>query len=181
MTSFAPLPSHTPPVLKWLLNERAMLCGDIQRAEDEVVRLQERIGGLRGQVEALDTTVRLLDSRVRPDTGGVVRAVEGRYESRGGLKAFVVEQLQAAGAPGIDTTTLAYLTAHRFGLQFSGKEEFSRFCVRSVTPTLKKLREDGVAERISEAAQGPYPAVWRLVSQAPTLSKLAALALASGA
>ena len=157
-----------------------MLCGEIQRTEDEIRRLQESLPGLRTKVDALDSTLRLLEPRVLPEAGGVVRAVGGRYGRRGGLKDYIVRKLGEVGESGIDTTALAQFTAHYFGLHFSGQDEFSRFCVRSVTPTLKKLREDGLAERISKATLGPYPAVWRLKGTPPTLSELAALAKAEG-
>lgn len=51
--------SPTAPALKWLLNERAMLCGELQRTEKEILRLQKQLTGLYGKVAALDSTLEI--------------------------------------------------------------------------------------------------------------------------
>lgn len=111
---------YTPPVVKWLLNERAALAGEAERLQDECAKLTAALAHLEAklpevqrQLLAMDATIAAIDQRVAPDARGVVKA-QGRHGKRGSLKAFIHEQLQAAGAAGIDTKELTLRTAAAF-------------------------------------------------------------------
>jgi hypothetical protein len=75
LTAAAPQPSaqRTPPAFRWLLNERAMLAGDVLRRREHIGRLEDEIDALEAKVAALDETMRLADSRIDPTAAGVVR------------------------------------------------------------------------------------------------------------
>lgn len=52
------------PHLKWLLNERAMLLGEVQRRESRIRWLTTEAPDLNGRIAALDSAMALFDSRV---------------------------------------------------------------------------------------------------------------------
>ena len=165
MTSPATAITHTPPALKWLLNERAMLLGEIQRAEAELMALlatQDRLFHLKYQVAALDKAIGLLDDRVCPEASGVVRAWANRYGPRGGLKEFLLWQLDRAGEQGIDTVTLTKRVAERFGLPIGTPRQFRMLRQDQVGRALRRLKADDLAETVLQSTGGGRtPSVWR--------------------
>jgi hypothetical protein len=108
--------SRTPPLLKWLLVERATLAGDVARAHEqeadvnrELTVVQARLTVLAQDVErlqlyrtrlpcvlremqsrmaALDTAIGLASmDQVEPAAAGIVRSFAGRYGKRGDSSA----------------------------------------------------------------------------------------------
>ena len=68
MTTAAPQLSaqRTPPAFRWLLNERAMLAGEVLRRRERIGRLEDEIADLEAKMAALDEAMQLADSRVDP-------------------------------------------------------------------------------------------------------------------
>jgi len=108
--------SRIPPPLKWLLNERAMLCGELDRRQRSVQALQAEMITLQVRVSALDQTMALFSPTLNPAAAGAVRAHANKYGSFGGLTASVREQLQSSGKNGVDTVTLMDRAALRFSI-----------------------------------------------------------------
>lgn len=90
-------PDPHPPHLKWLINERAMLLGEVQQREIRIQRLSAEVEQARGKIAALDTAMALFDSRVNPGAGGVINGIAEKYGGRGGLQRFLLAQVAAAG------------------------------------------------------------------------------------
>lgn len=80
--------------MKWLLVERATLAGDLASLKMRLCHLESKIAQVQSAVQALDTTILLIESRVRPNAAGVIPRHETGYGARGALRAFIVETLQ---------------------------------------------------------------------------------------
>lgn len=175
--------TRTPPVFKWLLNERAALAGDAQRIETEVQRLeaelqriQRELPAVREKLAALDATMDALDARVAPNAGGVVKA-QGRHGRRGSLKAFILELLQASGSAGLNTMDLTLRTAAAFGVDLPTREHYSRYRSSIIFPVLRRGRDAGILEELQTSRNGPKPQVWRWrgPNATPSLAELQGL------
>lgn len=83
-----------------------MLCGEVDRRDEVIRRLQGERTAFVERIKSLDATMALIDSRLNPAAGGMVRATAGRYGPRGGLIRFVLAQLVAAGPAGLDSRSI---------------------------------------------------------------------------
>lgn len=170
--------SKTPPHLKWLLNERAMLAGELARLAERIEKLVALRDQATEKLRALDRTLARADNRVRPDAGGIVRA-HTRYGARGALTDFIVLQLEQAAPAFLDTPEITHLCAVRFGFVFESAPEFSEFKHNNVRRALRTLRDAG---RIESRRQPGHkaPTLWRLKLPASSLEALASLPAESG-
>lgn len=134
--------SKTPPHLKWLLNERAMLAGELARLAERIEKLVVLQDQTTEKLRALDRTLARVDSRVRPDAGGLVRA-QTKYGARGALTDFIVLQLEQAAPDFVDTVEITHLCAARFGFAFATAGEFSEFRKNNVWRALRNLSDAG--------------------------------------
>jgi hypothetical protein len=156
--------SRTPPHLKWLLNERAMLCGEIARRERSIHALQAETATLQVRVSALDQTMALFSPALNPAAAGTVHAHAGKYGSFGGLTAFVREQLQSAGKSGVDTLTLMERAALRFGIELHPPGARKRF-KDTISWSLRYLQRNRMVELAPDSRGGRRPKVWRAVGE----------------
>ena len=166
--------TRTPPVFKWLLNERAALAGEAKRLEAELQRVQRELPAVQEKLAALDTTLELLDKSVATDAAGTVNAWAGKYGARGAVKACVLSHLQVAGKSGIDVSTLALQVAAALGVELPTKKDFSLFRRDTVHAVLKRAKADGLTEVLVAARGGHTPQVWRWrgPNAAPSLAEL---------
>lgn len=153
--------TRTPPHLKWLLNERAMLAGELQWRQSVVKALLTEIGDLRTRIEALDSAMALFDDRVDPAAAGTVRATKERYGSRGGLRRFLLEDLQQAGTGGRDTATLTIRAAAKFQVPIHTTEDRRRY-MDAILWTLRDLRSKGEVEKAYVSKGGRSSSIWCL-------------------
>lgn len=165
--------TKTPPEIKWLLVERATLVGDIAQLERRRGLLDAEIARLHSQVAALDTSVRLVERRVRPDVAGSVRRHRENYGRRGALQAFLVQSLQDAADVGLSAREVTLMASAQFGLDFVSKAEFNNYLRNSVHPRLRELREKGQVENL--ASPGRDGMRWRWKRTTPTFADLAIL------
>lgn len=194
--------TKTPPLLKWLLVERATLAGNVARLSEqeadidqELRRVQERQALLaleaqrlllcksqlpvrlaeeRARIAALDTSIGLVSGDlVAPSAAGTVRAFSGRYGKRGDLKAFIIDELQKAAPAAVATSTIVFGAIANFGLIFPTIGELKAFMKNSVTPQLTRLREQGLVEALHTKSRGASEGNWRWKASYPTLADLA--------
>lgn len=193
--------TRTPPLLKWLLVERATLSGDVARASEQeanVVRelqsVQERqallaldaqrlqlyqaqlpvlLSEKRARIVALDTAIRLAsDDLVSPTAAGTVRAFAGRYGKRGDLKAFIIDELRKAAPGAVATSKIVLGAIARFGLEFATTTEQKAFMKNTVTPQLTRLKDEGLVEALHTRSRGAAEGKWRWAADYPTLEEL---------
>lgn len=165
---------RTPPDLKWLLVERATIAGDIQRLHATQAQLASELAKLQTHLEALDSTLALTYSSVRPDTAGAIQC-HGRYGKRGALKEFIVAAIRNAAPAAITTLEIAYSAVGAFGLRFTVKEEFQAFTRDSVKRQILWLKKDGLVEALHNPKNGKV-GTWRWKTPLPSLSDLSAQA-----
>lgn len=129
--------TRTPTDLKWLLNERAAIAGDIAaltvRQKTQVTKRERMALQLERAKSAHDATARHLNSKqatlaaldaslalaykdVEPSAAGIVHAWAGRYGKRGALTAFLLEKIRDAAPATMTTTLLIDLAIRHFGL-----------------------------------------------------------------
>ena len=166
--------TRTPPVFKWLLNERAVLAGEALRLQAELERIQLELPAVLAKLTALDATMAAIDPAVAPNAAGSVNAWAGKYGERGAVKACVLSHLQVAGKSGIDVSTLALQVAAALGVELPTKKDFSVFRRDTVHAVLKRAKADGLTEVLIAARGGHTPQVWRWrgPNAAPSLAEL---------
>lgn len=191
MPEVPPLRTRTPPDVKWLLNERAALAGEVAKAEVTQAGLRAKQARLEHQLakvqflmersqcaqtraqasmDALDTTMALAHSRLEPTAGGVVEAWAGKYGKRGGLGEFIAQSLREVAPAPLTTSVLMDLAARHFGITFPLALDRRSFN-KSVNSSLYWLRKRGLAEPRHSRELGSH-GIWRWKAQMPTLSEL---------
>lgn len=159
-----------PPAMKWLINEIAMLNGELERMDREMSELAARRADVEKTRNACQATLNLLVDRV----ANVSLEVQAHrpYGTRGNLGLYLAESLKQAYPDVLDTTELALGALMHFGLQFSSPTEWSRFRKNSVGRTLHRLHKEGLIERVSKINVGTIPGKWRWHVPALTLEAL---------
>lgn len=166
--------SRTPPEIKWLLLERATLAGDIEQLARRRALLDVGMENLRSRVQALDTSIRLLDVRVNAAVAGKIRRHCQQYGERGALKAFIAQTVRET-EHGLSLRAIAALAAAHFRIEFQSKAELTRYLQNSIRPQLQQLREDDLVE--NQPRTGPDGMLWRSKrSDMPSFAELARLA-----
>jgi hypothetical protein len=172
--------TRTPSDLKWLLNERAAVAGALEKATARGRRLTERLARLQESVEAmnkiaqdafnakvhhqraldaLDVTLGLAYSQVRPDAAGVVTAWEGKYGKRGELAKFVKQTLQSAAPNAVNVRELIDLAIQSFKLLILTPDD-RRTVTWAIANATRVLKRKGLIE--PELPQIPgAPGAWR--------------------
>ncbi len=189
--------TRSPPDLKWLLNERAALAGEVSKAEVTQAGLQVKQARLeqhlakvqsllarsqcaqsraQASIDALDVTIALAYAQVEPTVGGVIEAWAGKYGKRGGLGEFIAQSLRTAAPAPLTTSVMMELAAHRFGIMFPLAKDRRSFN-KSVNSSLYWLRKRGLAEPLHSRKLGSH-GVWRWKAQLPIMDALRARALA---
>lgn len=166
--------TKTLPALKWLLVERATLQGDIQRLHATQARVACELAKLQTQLQALDSTLELAYSFVRPDGAGTIRR-HGRYGKRGALKAFIVAAIQNASPAAITTLEIAYSAVGAFRLNFATKAEFQAFTNNSIKRQILLLKKEGLVEALHNPQGGIEVGTWQWKTSLPTLTDLTTL------
>ena len=185
-------PSRTPPDIKWLLNERAALAGEIEKAHLKQAtlahkreRLEMQLAGLlkamersrvaqarsQASLDALDATMGLVSEQVNPCAGGAIWAWAGKYGVRGGLRDFIAQVLEGAAPEPVTTTVLMNLAARQFGIVLTTHVERRNFN-KSVSSALTNLVRRRLAEPLHNREQGSH-GLWRGGVTLPTIAEMA--------
>lgn len=156
-----------PSALKWLVEKRARIAGEIKccqqvlavlAGESENLRFrladaemlqgsaQMRLERITRELAAVDQTVLLYDSSICPDRIEPVNAWQGNYGKRGALRKFLLETLKSRGLEFTDTPTLAVLTITEFSLVFEHPTARAHWFRGSFKTTIKVLAAQGLIE-----------------------------------
>lgn len=169
VTTCAPKRQQTPPTLKWLLNERAALLGQVTRldaqlgrareealaAANEAARLAARVRTFEehrrtaaASAAALDVVLSTTFPNAQPDAAGVVNAWAGRYGPYGGLKRYLLDTLNKAAPAALSTGELMSAAEARFRLDLQSRAERDtfRFHLRRALRTAGHLVEEVPAQ-----------------------------------
>jgi len=158
--------------VKWLLVERATLAGDLASLKMRLRHLESKIAQVQSAVQALDTTILLIENRVRPNAAGVIRRHETGYGARGALRAFIVETLQDTNSP-LTTRDIAVVASMHFALGFETGPDFSRYQRNTIRAQLYLLVDEGSV--LKTGMEGSRTVYWHWKRGLPTLGELALL------
>lgn len=169
--------TRASPHLKWLLNERAALKGELEalvaheaRVRSELAAVDEKRRIRESRLAAIERILAAADSNVAcPDA---VSAWKGRYGQRGALQAFLLQTLTEHAPHALDTLMLLELIVNRFGLELVTAAQRKRYCDNTLRPALRKLQSEGLVEALSTRRTGRSVGQWRRTPEACSLAAL---------
>lgn len=169
--------TRASPHLKWLLNERAALRGEVdalfarqERTRAELAAIAEERCIRESRLAAIERILAAAGSNVAcPD---VVSAWKGRYGERGALQAFLLQTLTEHAPHALDTLMLLELVVDRFGLELVTAAERKRYCDNTLRPALRKLQSGGLVEALPARRTGRSVGQWRRTPEAHSLAAL---------
>ena len=146
--------NRIPPSLKWLLNKRARLLGEILKAEKElkeIVELKEKnLSVLRDDLTTIDNTIRLHDIPVEPTLIRPIRGqTTGRMFAHGDLTNAILACVTQAHPYPISTNDIAIVVAE--DLDISPQSEDFAVLRSSIRYRLKNMCVDRWVTRVHGA------------------------------
>lgn len=152
---------NTPPDIKWLINQAAVLASEMERIDGDIQILSDK----RKKVE-LDrqACLRILELLTRYERRLALPSVQAHreYGRRGNLRVYLEETLRAAYPHTIDTDCLVGGAIDTFRLGFSSMDDFQRFKDDSIGRALRKLADKGKVEIVGKVYKAPsHFNVWR--------------------
>lgn len=173
---------RTPPSLKWLIDKRARLLGEITKREhtnNKVIESAETaleqakyrltyersvkpriLSALREELAAIDIALGLHEVKIDPDIIPEVRTQDDpRKLPYGDITRTIFECLKLAGNIPISTTDISMFVAIKNDVDTPG--EAFRALRKSVASRLKNLRLDGKVERVT-AERFVLDPTWKL-------------------
>jgi hypothetical protein len=154
------MPKKVPSYLKGLVETRARAAGDLERYTRIMAEVSAKVAGARAEIDACDRLIRKFDARLKPELIEPLRT--HRYGGRGGLRAALVEYLQAVYPAAATSTEIAFELQIKFGFDFQTADERDRWLRGAMTRALKDLSDKGLVERLHDpAARNGKVGRWR--------------------
>ena len=151
-----------PSALKWMAERRARLAHEFEQTRQFAEELASRATALKHDLDSLDRTIQLYDSRIDPKTIGPVAAHKGRYGKHGGLRHCVIERLHAEAPEPISTSNLAAYVILELQLDLVTPLQRHNWVHNSFTRGLKRLVNEGLVERVHDPLENKgSPGSWR--------------------
>lgn len=187
---------RTPPSLKWLIDKRARLLGEISKLEEshpktlevakkrvvEAEMLLEQakhelaniestmprvIEILRSDLKSVDNTLGLHNIQINPDIISPIRTQDAeRHSAHGGMTRAIFERLKLAGGRSVSTLELTDYVALTIGLELTD-DTFQVFR-KKISWRLKDLCAEGKIHRLHQV-KGAIVGRWTLPSDPATL------------
>jgi hypothetical protein len=167
--------TRTPSEIKWLANELAAAKGELERIDEELVRLRARRKRLKAVYASLSAVSALAEAPGLEHAVPAVRAHPARG-GRGTIVDFFRMTLRAAYPRPVDTRRMTELAIEHFGLEFATPQQRNRFRKATVSHTLLRLVIAGQAERLHDFKAMPNsPGLWRWKVDQPSIVELLAM------
>lgn len=164
--------TYTRPDIKWLVNEIAMLAGELQHVDEEVARLEKYRLGVEQAHQACLQSLTLVALEA-PWQFPVVRQ-RRPYGGYGALRRLLLEVLREAAPKAMDADELTQLVIQGLGLSFPSPLSLNQFKRGTVARALRYFAEKGIIDRIDIRAPGPTTVrVWRWKAELQTVAELA--------
>lgn len=144
----------TPSYLKGLAETRARAAGDVERYQQILEEVGEKLAQAKAEVAACDRLICKFDGRLNPEMIQPIRAWKGRYGKRGQLAASIARLLEDEAPRDLTTTELIWTLQLDFQLDFPTATEKQTWRRNSLTPTLKALMAKGLVERLHDVTDG---------------------------
>jgi hypothetical protein len=166
--------TYTRPDIKWLINEIAMLAGELQHVDEEIARLEKHKVAVEQAHQACLQSLAIVVCEA-PLRLPVVRQ-RRPYGGYGALRRLLIEVLQEAAPKAMDADELTQLVIQGLGLSFPSPLSLNQFKRGTVARALRYFAGKGVIERIDIRAPGPTTVrVWRWKAQLQTVAELASV------
>lgn len=187
-----PVGGRTPPHIKWLLNERAMLQGELQRLSDRLPVQKSRVETAKAvlenaqaalsrtehayeetiqKVQALTVALDSIDPNVDPASVGPVSAWAGKYGERGALTAFLKQLLQDAYPNSLTIQEVVLAVQQKYGVVTSTRGERANL-VFSIRARLRGLRALGLVDSLHIPHKSTRASIWRWRCEVPSFEML---------
>ena len=155
---------NTTAALKYLAEKRGRIAHELAVAKRVAEDVNRRAKKLEADLVATDRVLVNFDSKIDPTKIEPV-AAHTRYGARGALKAAVVGVLKLHEPEWVATDTVEALVCLELGLTFETPAERKRWYDNSFRKQLKRLVEEGEAERQAAPASGAAEVgYWRLLA-----------------
>lgn len=165
--------SVTRSEVKWLVNQAAVLDGELKQLDVELEHLvKRRAEVLKEQAACLRT----LSVIAQADNHLVLPTVRAHrsYGGRGALRRFLFSALEQAAPSEMNTDELAFRAIAHFNLSFTSPNELYRFKHNTLGRALRTLASDGLIEAMGITSTGRYGYCnWRQKLEHRTLAELA--------
>lgn len=167
--------SKTRSDVKWLVNEAAMLSGELERLDTEIARLTAQRESLLKVRGACTRTLSAVTDNCELPALPVVRA-HRPYGGRGKLRQYLQDLLKQSPDKAFSTSELALRVIEHFNLEFSSAKALYHFKGNSIARGLHRLSVDGVVERVilSEPVGRAF-GLWRWKDATPSIQEINAL------
>lgn len=163
--------TKTRPDIKWLINETAMLRGELERIDQAMARLVALREAIERSRAACQRTLEYQAGRTVPGLP-TVRA-HRQYGRRGDLQQFLADTLRDVAPAQLNTAQLAEKALVRFGLAMSCPAELYDFKMNTVGRALRRLLALGLIERLTTTHRVARAlGTWRWKAPVSTLAQL---------
>lgn len=163
--------TKTRPDIKWLINETAMLQGELERIDEAMARLMALRASVERSRAACQRTLAYQAGRQVPGLP-TVRA-HRQYGRRGDLQLFLADTLRGLAPAMLNTAQLAEIALVRFGLAMSCPAELYDFKMNTVGRALRRLKALGLIERLTTKQRVDRAlGTWRWKAPVVTLEEL---------
>lgn len=136
-----------PSALKWMAEKRARLAHELTQTSAIAAEVNERVERITADLAGLDRAIQVFDTSIDPRGIQPVAAWKGRYGKRGALRECICRHLKASGPEWLGTDNLETLVTFDLYLAFETPKERRKWLVNSFRRELKRLVEEGLAER----------------------------------
>ncbi len=172
-----------PSYLKGLAETRARVDAECARLERLHAEIGQRLAEATAERDACDRLIKKYDGRLDPTTIAPIKAWQGRYDKRGGLKQAVLEVVTMNFPSEVSTSEIAWAIQLRFNLGFETPEERRCWVHNSLSAVLRKLTNKGLVKPVhDQSIPGGTGSTgsWLLVAPTASLDGLAATATSAG-
>lgn len=172
-----------PSYLKGLAETRARVDAECSRLEQLHADIGQRLAEAQAERDACDRLIKKYDGRLDPTTIAPVKAWQGRYGKRGGLKQAVLEVVTMSFPSEVSTSEIAWAIQLQFNLGFETPKERKRWVHSSLTDVLRTLANKGLVKPLHDQSilgGTGTTGSWLLVVPADSLEGVAATAMAAG-
>ena len=172
-----------PSYLKGLAETRARVDAECSRLEQLHADIGQRLAEAHAERDACDRLIKKYDGRLDPTTIAPIKAWQGRYGKRGGLRQAVLEVVTMSFPSEVSTSEIAWAIQLRFNLGFETPKERKRWVHSSLTDVLRTLANKGLVKPLHDQSilgGTGTTGSWLLVVPADSLEGVAATAMAAG-
>jgi hypothetical protein len=172
-----------PSYLKGLAETRARVDAECSRLEQLHADIGQRLAEAQAERDACDRLIKKYDGRLDPTTIAPIKARQGRYGKRGGLKQAVLEVVAMNFPVDVTTSEIAWAIQLRFDIGFETPDERQHWLHHSVGGALHTLTDKGLVKPLHDQSivgGTGRTGRWLLVVPTDSIEGLTAMATSAG-